>query len=223
MAKILDRIHVIEGIGKPDSPLNVFLIEEKGGQLTLVDTGLPGFSPKILEYLQRNGFKPEQIRRILVTHCHRDHVGSLKAMIDATKAKSISHWLEAAFIAQNPVYDGPPGSPPNWDPVRVDEVVKDGDELDVLGGVEVLHTPGHTPGHISFYSKELGILFIGDLLFNKDNKLILTPPEYTQHTQSAMISARRVVKLQFEHLLTYHGPPIVGGARQKVEALVSKL
>ncbi len=189
----------------------------------MIDTGLPGFAPKITEYMQKNGFTLKQVTRILLTHVHRDHVGSLKPMINATGAKTFSHWLEAAFIAQKPAYDGPPKSEIDWEPIQVDETLKDGDSIDIFGGVEVLHTPGHTPGHISLYSKEQGILFTGDLFFNRENQLTLTPPEYTYHMQSAVVSARRVARLQFDTLLTYHGPPVVKGGWQRVEALVSKL
>ncbi len=202
---------------------NIYLFEEGGGKLALLDTGYPGTAPKIKHHVEKNGFRLDQISRIILTHVHPDHVGSLRAIVDLTKARTFSHWVEAEFIAQRPAYDGPPGGGNRFDPVEVDEKFKDGDKIDLLGGLEILHTPGHTPGHISLYSEDQGILLTGDLFFNQGGNFTLTPPMYTHHTQSAIISARRVAKLKFDRVLTYHGPPILEGGKKRVEELVKTL
>ena len=69
-------------------------------------------------------------------------------MIDLTKARTFTHCLAAAYIAMDPPYDGP-GSPPA-EPVRIDEPFKDGDPIDAAGGLIAYHTPGHTPGQVSY-------------------------------------------------------------------------
>jgi glyoxylase-like metal-dependent hydrolase (beta-lactamase superfamily II) len=214
MAEILPGVHQIEGVDpSPDFSTHVYLLKDKGGTWTLLDTGLPGAHEAILHYLAKIHVEPSAIRRILITHLHLDHTGSLRKMIEATKARTFAHWIEASFIAGKPPYDGP-GSPPK-EYVVIDEVLKDGDTIDAAGGLIAYHTPGHTPGHTSYYQAERKLLFTGDLFFGDGpNKATLTTPDYTLHTQTAQVSARRMSQLAVDSALTYHGGPILkDGAR----------
>ncbi|MGA7923035.1 MAG: MBL fold metallo-hydrolase [Thermoplasmata archaeon] len=219
MAEILPGIHQVEGVDpSPDFSTHVYLVRDKGSTWTLIDTGLPGSDHAIVSYLAKHQIDPHSIRQILITHLHLDHTGNLKAMVSATGAKSFAHWIEAAYIERAPPYDGP-GSPPK-EAVHVDERIKDGDHLDAGGGLVAHHTPGHTPGHTSYWSPERKVLFTGDLLFGGDGKVELTPPEYTHHTQTAQISARRVASLRPESLLTYHGGPVLKNGTHALDSLV---
>lgn len=213
MAEILPGVHMVEGVDpSPDFSTHVYLVRDKGASYTLIDCGLPGSDVAILAYLARHKIAPTDIRRILITHLHRDHTGGLKKMAEHTRARTFAHWIEAAYIACDPPYDGP-GSPPA-EPVTIDEPFKDGDTIDAAGGLIAYHTPGHTPGHTSFYQPERKILFSGDLFFGNGTKATLTPPDFTFHTLTAKISARRVAHLAVDSLMTYHGGPILthGGA-----------
>lgn len=213
MAEILPGIHLVEGV---EPSTHVFLLKDKGATWTLIDTGLPDAHTAIAAYLQQQSIDPKAVRRILVTHLHRDHVGSLGRMLKLTGARSYAHWLEAAFINERPKYDGPGMHP--LEAVAVDEKFKDGDELD--GGIVAYHTPGHTPGHTSFYLPERKALFSGDLFFGTDGEPMLTTPEYTLHTLSAQVSARRVAELPIDALLTYHGGPYLHGGSAHLKKLV---
>jgi glyoxylase-like metal-dependent hydrolase (beta-lactamase superfamily II) len=213
MAEILPGVHQVEGVDpSPDFSTHVYLVKDKGNSWTLIDTGLPGAHTATVAYLGKIKVEPTSIKRILLTHLHRDHVGSLRAMAERTHARTFAHWIEAAYIAMDPKYDGP-GTPPA-ESFRVDETLKDGDTVDAGGGLIAYHTPGHTPGHTAYYQAERKLLFSGDLFFGVGEKLILTTPEYTHHTQTAQISARRMGQLAVESLLTYHGGPVLknGGA-----------
>ena len=218
MPEILPGVHQVEGVDPaPDFSTHVYLVKDKGASWTLIDTGLPGASTATLAYLAKVHVEPTAIKKILITHCHRDHVGSLKVMIEKTRARTFAHWIEAAYIAMDPTYDGP-GTPPA-EPVNVDETFKDGDPIDAAGGLIAYHTPGHTPGHSSFYQAERKLLFSGDLFFVDGEKASLTPPEYTFHIPTAKISARRMSRLSIDSLLSYHGGPILkngGGAVRAV-------
>lgn len=219
MAEILPGVHQVEGF--EEYATHVFLVKDKGASWTLVDAGLPGSAPAILAYLARVKVEPTSVKKILITHLHRDHVGSLKEVAQRTRARTFSHWVEAAYIAMNPPYDGP-GMPPA-EPVTVDETLKDGDSVDAGGGMIAYHTPGHTPGHLAYYQPERKLLFSGDLFFVDGEKLILTTPQYTLHTPTATISARRMSQLSVDALLTHHGGPILKNAGASVRSLVQRL
>jgi len=97
MPEILPGIHLVEGVDpSPDFSTHVYLIREKGGAWTLIDTGLPGASTAILAYLAKLKVEPTAVKKILITHLHRDHTGSLRAMIEKTRARTFAHWIEAA-------------------------------------------------------------------------------------------------------------------------------
>ena len=216
MAEILPGVHMVEGVDpSPDFSTHVYLLKDKGATWTLLDTGLPGAHAAIEAYLAKHKIEPTSIKKILLTHLHRDHTGSLKAMSNRTHAKVFAHWIEAAYIACDPPYVGP-GSPPA-EPFTVDETLKDGDTLDAFGGLIAYHTPGHTPGHTSYYQPERKLLFSGDLFFVDGETVSLTPEEYTHHHATALISARRMNQLAVDSLLTYHGGPVLknGGAAMR--------
>ncbi len=174
----------------------------------------------IAKYLTKIHVEPTAIKRIVLTHLHRDHTGGLRKAIELTHARTFSHWIEAAYIAGHPKYDGP-GSPP-LEPVTIDEPLKDGDAIDGAGGLTMFHTPGHTPGHVSLYQNERKILFSGDLFFGDGPDLLLTTPEYTHHTPTAQISARRVANLSVESVLSYHGGPVLRGGGKAIRDVIAK-
>jgi len=222
MAEILPGVHLVEGVDpSPDFSTHVYLVKDKGSSWTLIDTGLPGASDAILAYLEKVKVAPTSVKKILVTHLHRDHTGSLKVMLEKTRARSFAHWIEAAYIALDPKYDGP-GTPPA-EPVAIDEAFKDGDTIDAAGGLIAYHTPGHTPGHSSFYQPERKLLFSGDLFFVDGSTPALTPPDFTHHLPTAKISARRMGRLSVDSLLSYHGGPILKNGGAAVRKLVEKL
>ncbi|MCI4346371.1 MAG: MBL fold metallo-hydrolase [Thermoplasmata archaeon] len=220
MSEILPGVHLVEGVDpSPDFTTHVFLLKNKGPGFTLVDTGLPGKDTAILAYLAKLKAKPTDVKTVLLTHLHKDHTGNLRRILAATKAKSYAHWLEAAFIARNPPYDGP-GTPPD-ESVEVDVQLKDGDSVNAGEGLVAYHTPGHTPGHTAYFEPTRRLLFSGDLFFGVP-ALTLTLPDYTHHTGSAQISARRMLGLNPEALLTYHGGPFLTKAGPELRALVDR-
>jgi glyoxylase-like metal-dependent hydrolase (beta-lactamase superfamily II) len=220
MPELLPGVHLVEGVEPaPGAGLNVYLLQNKGGGYTLLDTGLPGQDPAILAYLAKIGVAPTQIRTILLTHLHLDHVGGLSRMIAATKAKTYAHWLEAAFIARNPVYDGPGMLPA--EPVEVDVRLRDGESVEAGRGLVAYHTPGHTPGHLAYFEPERKLLFSGDL-FMGIPELSLTVPEYTHHTKSAQVSARQMSALRPTAVMSYHGGPFLKGVPEALESLLRR-
>jgi glyoxylase-like metal-dependent hydrolase (beta-lactamase superfamily II) len=109
----------------------------------------------------------------------------------------------------------------------VDLLLEDGDIVDALGGLRVLHTPGHTPGSISLYQPERGIVFCGDLLFNAHpvtGKVELQYPMSLISFDDDRIraSAARLGELDVGVLCTGHGPPITEDAGARIRDLVNQ-
>jgi glyoxylase-like metal-dependent hydrolase (beta-lactamase superfamily II) len=225
MAEVLPGIHTIDGIDpSSDFTTHVYLVRDKGDRWTLLDTGLPGSDQAIVAYLDRHKIAPTSIGTILITHLHLDHVGNLKRMAELTRARTFAHWIDADFIAKRPSYDGP-GVPPQ-EPFEVSERLKDGDTVDAAGGAVAYHTPGHTPGHTCYYLEERRILFSGDLFMTGNTgpgqELVLTVPEYTHHTPTAQISARRMAGLKVDSVMSYHGGPVLKNGGETIRKIVSR-
>jgi glyoxylase-like metal-dependent hydrolase (beta-lactamase superfamily II) len=224
MAEVLPGVHQVEGVDPArDFTTHVYLVKDKGSSWTLVDTGLPGADAAVLAYLKKINVPVDAVKSILITHCHRDHVGNLRRMAEVTHAKTYAHWIEAAYIAMDPPYDGP-GNPPA-EPVNIDRKLTDGETLELGGGLVAYHTPGHTPGHTAYYLPDRRVLFSGDLFMGEGegSPLGLTVPMYTHHTPTAKISARRVSELKVDAVMSYHGGPVLKGGGEALRRIVKGL
>ena len=99
--------------------------------------------------------------------------------------------------------------------LKVDRALRDGDLLPFAGGLQVIHAPGHTPGHIALYAKERRTLFAGDALMNTGG--LRLPMSTSSHDMDqAKRSVRRLVELDFDIALPGHGSPILGRANEKI-------
>jgi glyoxylase-like metal-dependent hydrolase (beta-lactamase superfamily II) len=99
-------------------------------------------------------------------------------------------------------------------PVGVDLRLVGGEELGVLGGVQILHSPGHTAGRLCLYLPALSLLVAGDLLRLEDGVIREAPSGFAADADQALDSARQVAALGFERFIGYHGGYAVSGARE---------
>ena len=224
-----------------------YIFVEDGPQdLTLIDSCFRSELPKLVTRIQDEGFDIRNEKRLILTHTHVDHVQSANEIKSITGAKVFSHWLEAGFLSNDPPYYGPPDHSTvlsimrkvgvdedkvnkkfgslGRDPVAVDHILSDGDSI---GGLKVVHTPGHTPGHISLYSEQDNALIGGDFLFNRvlgEDGLFL-PKEVSIDTKLGGVSARRVSGLNFDKLLLAHQkePELDSSAPKKVDQAAETL
>jgi glyoxylase-like metal-dependent hydrolase (beta-lactamase superfamily II) len=216
--EIIPNVHLI-----PNGFVNVYLIVDPDG-LTLIDAGMARNGKAILDYIASLGRSPGDLRRILVTHADPDHVGALAALKAAGGARIACGQAEAEAIAagrsSREIKPGPLLRPFfallsllfKTVPAAVDDLLADGQVLSVLGGLRVVATPGHTPGHLSFFAPAAGILFTGDSIISQGDRLYLSRPANTWDAALAQASARAQAALGATIVCPGHGPVVTDAA-----------
>jgi glyoxylase-like metal-dependent hydrolase (beta-lactamase superfamily II) len=210
--QIIDGVYSIDSLGMGRAYLAV-----EADRVTLIDTGLRGSAERVLRAVEAAGHTPESVRQIVITHHHGDHVGSLAELAERTGAQVMVHSLDAPVVRHEQPWPGPMSggllkpllrrinrpAPP----ARVDRELADGDEIDCLDGMRVVHTPGHTSGSVSFYASKRRILFTGDAAANTFG---LRPPMgwFTEDLARARESIRKLAELDFEVACFGHGRPL---------------
>ena len=204
-------------------------------EITLIDTGSPGSAPRILKALQELGRSPSDIKHIVITHYHIDHVGGLPELQEYVPARTGVHLAEAPHVASDDPLPNPFMHPllakicepylSRNDPgaARVDVHLDDGDEMAALGGMRIVHAPGHTAGSISIHFPNRGVLLVGDAMQYKFGRLMLPSRLFTQDMGEAAQSVQKLAQLDFETLCFSHFRPILSGADQKVREFARTL
>jgi glyoxylase-like metal-dependent hydrolase (beta-lactamase superfamily II) len=219
--EVIPNVHQIPGI-----IANPYLVVDHDG-LTLIDAGLPGSDKKILNYIAGMGRSAADLKRIIITHSDMDHIGGLFALKQATGARTYASDIEAQAIAS-----GKPSRPIKsgltirrvlmsivglWmkpHPMQVDEILKDGQILPVLGGLRIVETVGHTPGHISLFAPKSNLLFPGDSMVSDEKGLQGSRPAVTWDRAKADESVRKQAALGASIVCPGHGP-VVTDAQNK--------
>ncbi len=205
--------------------------------VTLIDTSLPGDGEKILAALQQHDIPPHRVQRILITHMDMDHVGGLPAIRAATGAPVVCHAVEKefmehprrrqpAFVYLRPLFWAATLLIPRFrqPPVTPDELVVDGQMLPE--GFTVVHTPGHTPGHISLLHRERRFLIAGDALNNRGGVLRTPPPIFTPDLHNAQRSIWKLAKKygsDFDAIVFGHGEPLLQNGGKRIQGFASKI
>lgn len=211
-------IHLIDGVTS-----NVYLITDSDG-LTVIDSGMPGSAKGILTYIQKLGRQPSDLKRILLTHQHVDHIGGATELARQTGAEVWAHPLDTPAIegkARREAPHGPLGVVfravllPRIQATSVARTLNDGETLPVLaasGGLQVVETPGHTRGHVSFYAPGRNILFPGDAYAHRSGGVRLPPNILNHDSDEARRSFKRLASLDVEASYPGHGTPMTHGA-----------
>ncbi|MFD8006515.1 MBL fold metallo-hydrolase [Streptomyces mirabilis] len=160
---------------------NAFLIDGDDG-LTLIDVGWSKAPEALLDTIAALGRKPSDIRRVILTHAHPDHVQGAAELRRHTGAHILIHdadraWLEAGRVPA----EGRSGTigrlidhlpKLHWTPTTADGTVSDGEVVEGSDGLRVIHTPGHSPGHIVLLHEPSKTILMGDAAFNRGNLAI---------------------------------------------------
>ncbi|MCL1827941.1 MAG: MBL fold metallo-hydrolase [Oscillospiraceae bacterium] len=193
-------------------------------ELVLIDTALPGQTELLKETIEQAGFAFEKITKVIITHQDTDHIGSA-AVLAGSGVKILAHEYEIPYIQgdKTPVritetekrlnelsdeerafFEKMKAGVSNFY-VRVDRPLKDGERLDICGGIKVIHTPGHMPGHIALLLEKSKILVAGDAANAADGKLSGANPQYTQDMAEADASFEKMMAFKPSLVVCYHG------------------
>ncbi|MBI4770037.1 MAG: MBL fold metallo-hydrolase [Chloroflexi bacterium] len=205
--------------------VNAYLLQDGEGYV-LIDAGLPNAVAQIVDYLQQAlGRPPHALRAILITHGDYDHVGGLREVQQLSGAPAYGPAAEAAAIGAGRLpesvrYKGWKTAGAwlvaralHFRPGQIDYPVQDGDRLPFAGGLQVIATPGHTAGHLSYFQPQRGILFAGDSVNTRGGRLGTSPQLAPDHTR-LLASLRRQAALEPALLCPGHGRPLAGPAAQ---------
>ena len=195
-------------------PVSLSLVVDPTMGATLVDAGGPGSEAAIIDALTEAGVGIGDLRHIVLTHQDLDHVGSLHALARASGARVLTHEAEASFIdgSQPPRFarpevleQGPEFRPlvESLRPTLVDQLLTDGERLDLAGGVRVVSTPGHTPGHLCLYLERSRTLIAGDSLLAHRGRVYGPSSKLSADLPAARESVRKLAELDVRAIVCY--------------------
>ncbi len=227
MKQIVPGFHFVTGL-----PVGrVYVIEDADG-VTVVDASVNGQTGKILDQIRALGRQPQDVKRILLTHAHPDHLGSLPDLKKATGAQLYTSTLERPVVeGKIPIPRVPPEKlglikfrPPSTivPPTPVDVEINGGEVLPVMGGLQVVFTPGHAPGHLSVWQAEKRILICGDVIFNMFD-LGLPFAFLTVDMDEDKRSIRKLTELNPAILCFGHGDPVTENTSERLRAFAQKV
>lgn len=217
---------------------NCYLVRESDS-FTLIDTTMGGGAQRIIEAAHQIAMEP--IARLLLTHAHGDHIGSLDALAGALGEAQVAIGArEARLLPKKPAQDrsldpGEPQCPVKGSfpgaatkPTHLLSSDPNPGDGELYGSLRVVATPGHTPGHLSYLDERDGTLYAGDALVTVGGKVHVPgfgpwffplPSIATWHRPTALASARRLAELPIRRYAAGHGRLVEGGPELLAQAI----
>ena len=218
---VLERVHIL-AMGMA----NAFLIEGDDG-LTLIDAGYPDKETVVFGAIRALGRSPDQLKHLILTHSHPDHIGSAAAIVRQTGARTYMHPLDIP-IAESGGPFRPMSAAPGLlrhvllkllfhpskqvQPVGIDQALTDKEILPITGGIEVIHAPGHCAGQVALLWHPARMLFAADVCMNIPG---LGDPVGFENLNQGRASQRKLASLSFDIAGFGHGKPIMRAASKR--------
>ena len=221
MKKIVEGAYLV-----PMGNANACLLDA-GPELVLVDAGFPGRASIVLDAIRRLGRSPGDLRHLVLTHGHPDHIGSAAAIVRETGATTYLHAADAPFAESGGPFRPMTAAPgliqkilfrlvwrqgERMEPFRIDRHLVDGETLPLAGGLRVVHVPGHCAGQVALLWQGGRLLIAGDACTNVFG---LGDPVGFEDAEAGRRSQRKLAGLDFEAACFGHGKPIVSGAAER--------
>jgi glyoxylase-like metal-dependent hydrolase (beta-lactamase superfamily II) len=215
--------------------------------VVLVDTGFPRQINQLRAEINAHGIKMDQLNRILITHQDIDHIGNLQDLIEGTSSrievsthvneklyvqgdKRLLKFTDEAIARIDQLPENVPESfrkglkalmlhPPR---AKVDRVIAGGERLPWCGGIIVIDTPGHTPGHISLFHEPSRTLIAGDALTVQDGRLCGADPGSTLDRYVAQASVAKLASFDIETVICYHGGLLHDNVKERLAEIATE-
>ncbi len=208
--------------------------------MILVDAGYKGQYDALRDACINEGIHFENINKIIITHQDLDHFGGLPEVLEASKHKIevMAHENDKPYIQgekhlvrlnSNFLNSMPEDRREmvkqmfkNFEPVDVNITITDNEKLPYCGGITVIHTPGHTPGHLCLYHEQSKTLIVGDAMNIMDGNLIGPRKEILEEGDYdiAMESLKKLLKFDVKNIITYHGGLYTNKPHKSIENLI---
>ncbi|MEK5529207.1 MBL fold metallo-hydrolase [Viridibacillus sp. FSL R5-0468] len=188
----------------------------------LIDTGFSGQIEDIRVAMEKVGISFDKLKVIILTHQDIDHIGSIPEILQecGSNIKVYAHDLDKPYIQGDLslLKDGHLENPPKG---KVDDTLKDGQELPYCGGIRIIHTPGHTPGHISLYLEQSKTLIAGDSMYSENGIIKGIHAPTVLDIKEARLSLKKYLDLDIESVVCYHGGLSKGNIHDQIQEVIS--
>jgi glyoxylase-like metal-dependent hydrolase (beta-lactamase superfamily II) len=217
--------------------VNSYLVID-GGQVTIIDAGLPRYWKLLNSELARLGLTLDDVQALILTHGDTDHIGFAARL---SREKGIPAYLHPADHGRARLEVKKPNR--GWGPVKAGPLAsflwysvrqgglrippagelraaEDGQVLDVPGKPRIIHTPGHTPGSVAVHVPAVDALFVGDTMTTRNVLTGATGPKpapFTLEPEQALASLGRIGDVDATWVLPGHGPAWDGGAAEAIQ------
>ncbi|HEK9103972.1 MBL fold metallo-hydrolase [Bacillus cereus] len=186
----------------------------------LIDTGFPGQIEDLHIAMDKVGVSFDKLKVVILTHQDIDHIGSLPEILQncGRNITVFAHELDKPYIQGDLTLlkDGHIENPPKG---KVNDTLIDGQELPYCGGIRIIHTPGHTPGHISLYLRQSKTLVAGDSMYSVNGTLGGIHVPTTLDIKAARRSLKKYLDLDIESVICYHGGLSKGNINEQIQKL----
>jgi glyoxylase-like metal-dependent hydrolase (beta-lactamase superfamily II) len=224
--ELLPRLHFIR---RPVG--HVYLWRDPDG-LTLIDAGLPGSGPALADAIRHAGHRTGDVRRVVLTHFHADHIGGAAEVAAWGDVQVLAHHADAPYMRaaavgpapdladwERPIHDQVTSQLPSQ-PVtapRIDREITDGDDLGFGDGATAVAVPGHTPGSVAIHLPRHRVLFAGDAVASRADGTVIRGVFNVNRAQAAD-SLRRLAALDVTVACFGHGEPATRDAAAELRA-----